>query len=273
MGARSAIEALHSLAGRFARPRRMDCTGPSGRSCRSRPTGARSSTTGRSRSPRRCAACASRSSRCRPGEVRAVREEWEAKLAEAVAAGRQRWRSADRLVAPRLGPKTEQALLDGTAATFREGRIHAVRIGDGVIVSGPGEVFSEIGMAVKERSPGRPTMYAGFTNGLSPTSPPPPSTPTAATRRTTAAAATATRPMSPRSASRSSSRTACAPPRSSSPTPAVGRRARVDGERRAPGAAAPDPLVHPRPSSGGLEAPDQLEASPRPPAAPSPGAG
>ena len=61
---------------------------------------------------------------------------------------------------------TEQALLDGTAATFREGRIHAIRIGDGVIVSGPGEVFSEIGMAVKERSPGRPTMYAGFTNGL-----------------------------------------------------------------------------------------------------------
>lgn len=35
-----------------------------------------------------------------------------------------------------------------------------------MIVSGPGEVFSEIGMAVKERSPGTPTMYAGFTNGL-----------------------------------------------------------------------------------------------------------
>ena len=61
---------------------------------------------------------------------------------------------------------TERSLLDGTAPTFREGRIHAIRVGDGVIVSGPGEVFSEIGMAVKERSPGRPTMYAGFTNGL-----------------------------------------------------------------------------------------------------------
>ena len=54
----------------------------------------------------------------------------------------------------------------GTAPTFREGRIHAIRIGDGVIVTGPGEVFTEIGMAVKERSPGTPTMYAGFTNGL-----------------------------------------------------------------------------------------------------------
>ena len=62
--------------------------------------------------------------------------------------------------------KTERSLLEGTAPTFREGRIHAVRIGDGVIVSGPGEVFTEIGMAVKERSPGIPTMYAGFTNGL-----------------------------------------------------------------------------------------------------------
>jgi hypothetical protein len=40
-----------------------------------------------------------------------------------------------------------------------------VRIGDGVIITGPGEVFTEIGMAVKERSPGRPTLYAGYTNG------------------------------------------------------------------------------------------------------------
>ena len=40
-----------------------------------------------------------------------------------------------------------------------------MRIGDGVIVSGPGEVFTEIGMAVKERSPGTPTLYCGYTNG------------------------------------------------------------------------------------------------------------
>jgi hypothetical protein len=43
--------------------------------------------------------------------------------------------------------------------------IHAIRIGDGVIVTAPGEAFTEIGMAVKERSPGRPTLYAGYTNG------------------------------------------------------------------------------------------------------------
>ena len=100
-------------------------------------------------------------------EVRSVREEWEAKLAEAIADGAGTGGAA-RIAWWHLAwaRTTEQALLDGTAATFREGRIHAIRIGDGVIVSGPGEVFSEIGMAVKERSPGRPTMYAGFTNGL-----------------------------------------------------------------------------------------------------------
>ena len=38
-------------------------------------------------------------------------------------------------------------------------------VGDGVLVTGPGEVFTEIGLAVKERSPGRPTAYCGYTNG------------------------------------------------------------------------------------------------------------
>ena len=41
-----------------------------------------------------------------------------------------------------------------------------MRIGDGLIVTGPGETFTEIGMAVKERAPGRPTLYAGYTNGI-----------------------------------------------------------------------------------------------------------
>jgi hypothetical protein len=40
-----------------------------------------------------------------------------------------------------------------------------VRIGEGVIVTAPGETFTEIGMAVKQRAPGRPTLYAGYTNG------------------------------------------------------------------------------------------------------------
>ena len=42
----------------------------------------------------------------------------------------------------------------------------ALRVGDGAIVTGPGEVFSEIGLAVRERSPAAVTLYAGYTNGL-----------------------------------------------------------------------------------------------------------
>ena len=32
-------------------------------------------------------------------------------------------------------------------------------------MTSPGESFTEIGMAVKQRSPARPTLYAGYTNG------------------------------------------------------------------------------------------------------------
>lgn len=58
------------------------------------------------------------------------------------------------------------AIRAGTARTSMNGWINAVRLGDGVIVTGPGETFTEIGMAVKERAPGRPTLYCGYTNGI-----------------------------------------------------------------------------------------------------------
>ena len=51
------------------------------------------------------------------------------------------------------------------ARTSVDGTIGAVRIGDGVIATGPGEIFTEIGLAVKERSPADVTLYAGYTNG------------------------------------------------------------------------------------------------------------
>jgi hypothetical protein len=53
----------------------------------------------------------------------------------------------------------------GSPRTSVPGPICAVRVGDGAIVSGPGEIFTEIGMAVKERSPADVTLYAGYTNG------------------------------------------------------------------------------------------------------------
>jgi neutral ceramidase len=59
--------------------------------------------------------------------------------------------------------KTEIA--SGSPRHSARGSIHAIRIGDGAIVTGPGEIFTEIGMAVKERSPASVTLYAGYTNG------------------------------------------------------------------------------------------------------------
>lgn len=167
VGERLGLEALHSLAGRYAYPRRMAY----------RPERSIMQISSYRRVPAEAGPVALAATMRRVSfpllphpsleEVRAVREEWEAKLAEAQAAGAGTGGPA-RIAWWHLAwaRKTEQALLDGSAATSREGRIHAIRIGDGVIVSGPGEVFSEIGMAVKERSPGRPTLYAGFTNGL-----------------------------------------------------------------------------------------------------------
>src|SRR5207237_209389 len=59
-----------------------------------------------------------------------------------------------------------QQLREGTAPTEVRGPVHAVRIGSGAIVTAPGEPFTEYGIAVKERSPAQPTLYAAYTNGL-----------------------------------------------------------------------------------------------------------
>lgn len=61
--------------------------------------------------------------------------------------------------------RTEAELRSGAPRTAVPATIGAVRIGDGVIATGPGEIFTEIGMAVKERSPADVTLYAGYTNG------------------------------------------------------------------------------------------------------------
>ena len=97
--------------------------------------------------------------------VIADRAQWEAKLGQAIEAGDV---GAQKIAFYHASwaRKTEAALRDGTAPTATEGWIHAIRIGSGVIATGPGETFTEIGMAVKERGPGRPTLYCGYTNGL-----------------------------------------------------------------------------------------------------------
>jgi hypothetical protein len=100
------------------------------------------------------------------GEITELRERAERELEQAEAAGA----SESELRMLRFhgfnwARRTEQEIHGGAPRTYAEGSAHAIRIGDGVIVTGPGEIFSEIGLAVKERSPAEVTLYAGYTNG------------------------------------------------------------------------------------------------------------
>jgi hypothetical protein len=101
-----------------------------------------------------------------PEQITAEREAAEARL----LAGRKRGASEAELNTIRYdvvwARATERAILAGDAPTAVEAPVHALRIGEGAIVTGPGEIFSEIGMAVRQRSPAEVTLYAGYTNGL-----------------------------------------------------------------------------------------------------------
>ncbi|MFC1651426.1 neutral/alkaline non-lysosomal ceramidase N-terminal domain-containing protein [Candidatus Latescibacterota bacterium] len=54
---------------------------------------------------------------------------------------------------------------DGVRSTTRSLEQQAVRIGDAVFVTFPGELFSEIGLAIKNRSPLEKTFVLGVTSG------------------------------------------------------------------------------------------------------------
>lgn len=58
-----------------------------------------------------------------------------------------------------------RVLLEQGAPAVTRQSLSAVRIGDGAIVTGPGEIFAETSLAVKERSPAATTLYAGYANG------------------------------------------------------------------------------------------------------------
>ena len=98
-------------------------------------------------------------------EIERQREEYDAALEEARASG-DRGRVKLAYYQSAWARRIESQLRDGSAPTEVRGPVHAVRIGDGVIVTGPGETFTEYGIAVKERSPGAPTLYAGYTNEI-----------------------------------------------------------------------------------------------------------
>jgi hypothetical protein len=98
-------------------------------------------------------------------QVVAQRAEYDAALAAARAAGDV---GAVRIamVGAHWAELTERAIREGTVERTATLPMNAVRIGDGLLISVPGETFSEIGMAVKERSPATPTIFCGYTNGM-----------------------------------------------------------------------------------------------------------
>ena len=101
-----------------------------------------------------------------PEEITAMREQSEVEIADAQARGATE--SELRILrfhGLNWARRAEREIHSGNPRRSARGSIHAVRIGDGVIVTAPGEIFTEIGLAVKERSPADVTLYAGYTNG------------------------------------------------------------------------------------------------------------
>lgn len=62
--------------------------------------------------------------------------------------------------------RLESQLRAGTVPTSVRALVNALRIGNGLIGTGPGETFTEYGISFKLRAPGRPSFYAGYTNGI-----------------------------------------------------------------------------------------------------------
>jgi neutral ceramidase len=99
-------------------------------------------------------------------EIRAMRRQFEGAVTEAEAAGADPGKLRTLQYHSRWARQTEAEIEAGAAPLAADGPISAVRIGDGAIVTGPGEIFTEIGLRVKERSPAQVTLYAGYTNGM-----------------------------------------------------------------------------------------------------------
>jgi neutral ceramidase len=99
-------------------------------------------------------------------EARAARERAEVEYDEAVARGASEPELRMlRYHGLNFARRTEAEIASGNPRTAMPASVHAIRIGDGAIVTAPGEIFAEIGMAVRERSPADVTLYAGYTNG------------------------------------------------------------------------------------------------------------
>jgi neutral ceramidase len=101
-----------------------------------------------------------------PEEITRFRETSEAEIEEARARGATE--SELRILryhGLNWARRAEAEIHSGNPRRSARGSIHAVRIGDGAVVTAPGEIFTEIGLAVKERSAADVTLYVGYTNG------------------------------------------------------------------------------------------------------------
>jgi neutral ceramidase len=100
-----------------------------------------------------------------PTEADAAVADLESELAEVMSRPHEaadRLRSRRRLRWVRL---QRDAVLRGMPATL-DFELQAIRINDVVIVAMPGEIFVEIGLAIKAASPAPFTLVCGYSNGL-----------------------------------------------------------------------------------------------------------
>jgi hypothetical protein len=101
-----------------------------------------------------------------PEALRAELTEKEAELAARVSAGDGRAATNPiRYHVSWLRLMLETAA-SGPLPTSVRGEIWAARLGDEAIVGTPGEIFSEIGAAVREASPAGTTIFAGYCGGV-----------------------------------------------------------------------------------------------------------
>ncbi len=165
LGRRVALEALHALADRYASARRV-VRGSDGSVT---PISIYRIERSAADEPVLAAVCERVAFPLLPlptaDELAELRRGAEAQVADATARGDRGAAKVASYTAD-WARRTQERVAAGTATPAVDAPIHAIRIGDGVMVTGPGETFSEIGLAVKQRAPGRPTLYCGYANGL-----------------------------------------------------------------------------------------------------------
>ena len=102
-------------------------------------------------------------------DVSAVEEERDrylAAVADAVAAGADRTALNPLEYHVNWADEALRQLSAGAVASSVPAFLQTIRIGDVAIAAVPGEVFSEIALAIKQRSPARTTLFAGYSNGI-----------------------------------------------------------------------------------------------------------